>query len=385
MNKADLVCPQCGQILGAEAQSCPQCGVDLALVALLAERAYLEGIPHAAPLPATADILVPRIGEFLLERQLISPQQLAKALAHQKENASNGKRQLLGETLVELAFISRETLDTAINQQILALHAALQEANRGLEQRVADRTAELRQALARLAEVNQLKANLISNVSHELRTPLAHIKGYVELMAELQLGAINEEQASALVVVQRSIGRLEQLINNLIEFATASREGLQISKIPVRLEPLCADAIGRLAETAAKVQVTVRSQLPPDLPELMADPQRLNWVLYQLLENGIKFSKAGGEVVIGARCENNLVTIAIRDHGIGIPSSRLDELFEPLHQLDGSSTRRYGGTGLGLALVKLILDAHGSEIKVRSEEGVGSTFWFSLAVEADKQ
>ena len=87
-------------------------------------------------------------------------------------------------------------------------------------------------------------------------------------------------------------------------------------------------------------------------------------------------------MIIAAQPDKDKVTIAIRDNGIGIPAHGLTEIFEPLHQLDGSPTRRYGGTGLGLALVKLVLNAHGAEINVRSEEGVGSTFWFSLPVNA---
>ncbi len=112
--------------------------------------------------------------------------------------SDRGQRRLLGQTLVEMKLVDRETLDRAVTRQIIELHAALQEVNRTLERRVAERTAELRRALERLTELNQIKANLISNVSHELRTPLAHIKGYVELLQDGQLGPLTEEQSKAM-------------------------------------------------------------------------------------------------------------------------------------------------------------------------------------------
>jgi len=197
-------CPHCGQRLPFDSRVCPNCGLDMALVTLLAERAYAGGVPSAgliAPLPAAA---IPKLGAFLLEQHLITEDQLGLALARQHEAEARGTRRLLGQTLVELGYVTRETIDQAVNNQILELHAALTTSNRQLEQRVEERTAELRRALERLSELNQLKANLISNVSHELRTPLAHIKGYTELMSDGQLGPLNDEQANALGVVRRA-------------------------------------------------------------------------------------------------------------------------------------------------------------------------------------
>jgi signal transduction histidine kinase len=115
-----------------------------------------------------------------------------------------------------------------------------------------------------------------------------------------------------------------------------------------------------------------------DLPEIEVDKEKMSWVLYQLVDNGIKFTPNGGQVTVSGHREDGSLLVAVEDTGIGIPPGRLDEIFEPFHQLDGSPTRRYGGTGLGLSLVKLILQAHGSTMHVRSEEGKGSTFSFTL-------
>jgi len=371
-------CPQCSHPLPNDARTCPHCGVDLALVALLTERAYLDGLPETSPMPGPPEAMVPRLGEYLLEQGLLSPDQLEKALKRQTELAELGQRQLLGQTLVKLGFVDRETLDRAITRQIIELHAALQEANRTLERRVAERTAELRRALERLTELNQIKANLISNVSHELRTPLAHIKGYVELVAEGQLGPVSDDQENALAVVQRASERLERLIEDLIEFSTASRGGIHLNPAVVSLADLAEDVVQSSQPKAEKAGVTLEMLVDRDLPPLHADRERMRWVLHQLVDNGIKFTAPGGHVRVSAKAASGIVEVEVADTGIGIPSERLEEIFEPFHQLDGSATRRYGGTGLGLALVRLILQAHGAEMQVGSEEGKGSTFQFPL-------
>lgn len=373
-----IPCPQCGHHMPRDARICPHCGVDLVLLALLAERAYLEDLPDTAPLKATPEVVVPRLGEYLMEQGLIRQDQLDEALLKQKQWAAEGKRRLLGMTLVDMGWIDRETLDRAITRQIIELHAALQETNRTLERRVSERTAELRRALERLTELNQIKANLISNVSHELRTPLAHIKGYVELFLEGQLGPVLPEQADALTVVHRGVDRLERLIEDLIEFSTGSRGGLTLHLERVPLEDLAHDSVARSQEKAKKAGVALHQSIAPDLPHVEVDKEKLSWVLYQLVDNGIKFTPSGGRVTVSARRDDGGLWIAVEDTGIGIPPGRLDEIFEPFHQLDGSPTRRYGGTGLGLSLVKLILQSHGSSMRVRSEEGKGSTFSFTL-------
>jgi signal transduction histidine kinase len=348
----------------------------------LAERAYAGGIPSTAilgPLPAAA---TPKLGAFLLEQHLITEDQLGLALARQHEAEARGARLLLGQTLVELGYVTRETIDQAVNRQIMDLHAALTASNRQLEQRVEERTAELRRALERLSELNQLKANLISNVSHELRTPLAHIKGYTELMADGQLGVLNDEQSNALAVVRRATDRLGRLIEDLIEFSSASRTGLALNLTPVVLADLLAEAIDRSREKAGKAGVLLVLEAAETLPRPLADRERLGWVIHQLLDNAIKFTPESGRVTVRATPDARAVLVEVADTGIGIPRERIREVFEPFHQLDGSPTRRYGGTGLGLALVRLILDAHGAPLNVDSRVGEGTRITFTLPVEA---
>jgi signal transduction histidine kinase len=373
-----MPCPQCETPLPRDARTCPNCGVDLSLIALLAERAYLDGLPQAAPFSTTPEAVVPRIGEYLIEQGLLTSSQLEAALARQREMSERGQRRLLGQTLVEMKLVDHETLDRAVTRQIIELHAALQEVNRTLERRVAERTAELRRALERLAELNQIKANLISNVSHELRTPLAHIIGYVELLEEAQLGPLNDEQQKAVGVIHRGTDRLGRLIEDLIEFSTASRAGVVLKLQPMDVLATMKSVIERSQAKADKADVRLSMQVGSDVRALQADAEKLSWVLFQLVDNGVKFTPKKGEVHLAAMREGPLVRLSVADTGIGIPPERQEEIFEPLHQLDGSPTRRYGGTGLGLALVRLILTAHGSEVVVQSEPGKGTTLSFML-------
>jgi signal transduction histidine kinase len=277
-----------------------------------------------------------------------------------------------------MEMVDRSTLDRAVTQQIVELHAALQESNRTLKQRVEERTRELRNALERVTELNQIKANLISNISHELRTPLAHIKGYVELFIADDFGKLPEEQADAMAVIHRATNRLGTLIEDLIEFSTASREGITLQLEETGLAGMVEEVIQRSQGKAKQIGVTLNWQADKDLPTLKIDRERLSWAVFQLIDNAIKFTPADGKVQVSAEIVDLGISIAVKDTGIGIASDKLDEIFEPFHQLDGSPTRRYGGTGLGLSLVKMILEAHGAELVVESEEGKGTTFRFTL-------
>lgn len=331
----------------------------------------------------TPEILVPRLGEYLVQQGHITEADLQKALAYQKKNPNTGQEWHLGETLLTLKLVDRRTLDQAITEQIIQLRNALEDANRYLERRVQERTAELQLAVRKLSELNQLKANFVANISHELRTPLTHVKGYVELLAGDLLGTLNEEQKKALEVARQATMRLEGLINNLILFSQAARGELTLHLIPVNLYKIATEALKYTYPRAQERNITLSADMKPTLPLVKADEEKMSWVVLQLMDNAIKFTPAGGKVgLIIKREADTLVKVSVADTGIGIPRKRVNEMFEPFHQLDSSSTRRYGGTGLGLALVRQILDAHGSLIDVQSEEGKGTIFSFTLLVAA---
>ena len=377
-----IPCPSCNQHIDPQARDCPHCGANLAFAAILAERKL-----HTAPLsldldlPITPEMLVPRLGDSLIEKGKLDSTGLQQALDYQKEQGMQGKPRLIGQALLELGLIERETLDQVVTEQILQLQNALQSANRDLEARVRDRTIELEQALNRLTELNQLKSNFIANISHELRTPLTHIRGYIELMVDDGLGPLNEHQTEAISVMLRSEERLERLIENLIEFSLVARGDLTLQLAAVNLQDIFDAVLMEYLVKCEDKRLSLNTDIPEKLPKVQADYQKISWVLSQFMDNAVKFTASGGRVQFGARSEGQSVTIYVYDTGIGISQDKVKDVFEPFHQLDGSATRRYEGTGLGLAMAQQIIAAHGSDILVRSKVGEGSYFEFKLPVE----
>ena len=379
-----MTCPQCQTPISSADATCPVCGANIALVTLLAEYQVVgrakTGTDRLRMRPSNVEQLVPRLGDYLVRNGHLTDTQLQAALERQKARVSEGQPpRLLGQTLEEMGFITRDRLDQVIAQQILELQTALLDTNKSLEKRVTERTAELEAALVKLTELNRLKANFVSNISHELRTPLTQIKGYTSLLADGVLGAVTSEQTDALKVTTRSIERLEQLINDLITYATASKGELTLNLQFVSVPAVIARVVKKSLDKAQKAGIALSVQAPLELPPAYADEEKLNWVLLQLVDNAIKFSPEGGRVTISAGLNGRRILFAVRDTGIGIPSDRIGELFEAFQQLDGSATRHYGGTGLGLALVRRIVEAHGSDISVDSQEGQGSVFSFALS------
>ncbi|MCL5429705.1 MAG: ATP-binding protein [Chloroflexi bacterium] len=334
--------------------------------------------------PLAPEVLVPRLGESLVDQGLLTPSDLKRALAYQKERGEQGQRILLGQALIDLGLIGRSKLDAAITQQISQLQEALHQSNLFLEQRVQERTAELQEALDKLTELNRLKNDFISNVSHELRTPLAHMVGYIDLLLAEALGSLSNEQRQALTVLEKSYRRLNSLIDNLLFMAFDTAESLHLETGPVNLGELFAIVIKQVQSKAQAAGIQVTSSLPPDLPPIQADINKIEWVLGQLLDNAVKFNQSGGRAHLRAELDARRVQIAVADTGIGIPSEKIDEIFEPFHQLDSSSTRKAGGAGIGLTLVKRIVEAHGSKLQIETHAGQGSRFSFSLPISQGK-
>jgi signal transduction histidine kinase len=200
------------------------------------------------------------------------------------------------------------------------------------------------------------------------------------MMNEGMLGDLDREQKDAMRATLEATERLQNLIEDLIRFASAARGDLVINNSIFSLSDLVQSIFNRVSPKANRNTLQLAVDVPPDRVEVRGDAEKLTWVLMQLIDNAIKFTPNGGLVTLGIKPSPNRRTAAVfvRDSGIGIPANRIHELFQPFHQLDMSSTRRYGGTGLGLALVHRIVDAHQSQIKVESIVGQGSTFAFEL-------
>ncbi len=352
--------------------------ISLAFSALAAERAAVAATNANGAAPHIPAQLFPRLGTYLLRNGMVTREQLDHALAYQKAQKAEGKDVRLGQTLVDLELVTRTDLDRVIMEQMIELQNALQQSNRVLEHRVAERTAELQEALTKLMELNQHKINFISNISHELLTPLAKIKGFSIMLADQALGDINEDQHKALHTVNRSVLSLEQLIKDLIRFASTARGEIKVDLRPTDLQKVYKELYQDFVAKAQREQLTLSLDLSPDFPAIKADAEKLNWALHQFLDNAIKFTKPNGRVILGGRTNGTHALLYVEDTGIGIPDDRISELFVPFHQLDGSSTRHFGGTGLGLAFAKRLVQAHNSDIELESKVDVGTRFSFLL-------
>lgn len=376
---SDLNCPQCAQLLEPSDVVCPKCGANIVVVTLLAEQHWFArtrgGLGTGSLRPMSVEQLVPRLGDLLLAQGYITEAQLQEALARRAQGSGS---RLLGQILMEMGAVTRETLDRVIARQILELQNALLQANRTLEQNVAERTAELEMALLKLTELNQLKSNIVANISHELRTPLTHIKGYVTLLAEGELGQLAAPQLEALNATREAVNRLEQLLEGLIAYAASARGEMTLNLKSVRIAPFVEEVLQRARPAAEQKGLRLDRRISITQPVFWGDEEKLSWVLLQLLDNAVKFTPQGGSVMLNVADEGHRVRFAVQDTGIGIPADRLEEIFEDFRQLDGSATRRYGGAGLGLALVRRIVEAHGARIHVESQEGRGSIFSFAL-------
>ncbi len=331
-------------------------------------------------LSLTPEILVPRIGDYLVEQGYLTSDQLVKALDIQKDYRRKGRSILLGDLLLELHLIDRDKLNQAITEQIIKLRNALEESNRTLEQRVVQRTQELQEALTKLADLDKLKSNIIANISHELRTPLTHIKGYQELLLAGAMGPLNPDQDSTLKTIRRSTERLEHLIEDLINFSQMSKGDVELKLTEIDPKRMVANVMKHSQQKAAEKSIQLISKLPDELVTTRADEEKISWVIMQLLDNAIKFTPENGKVTVTVANLSHGIQFTVEDTGIGIPAEKVEDIFQPFQQLDGSSTRRYGGTGLGLSLVRRIVEAHHAKITVSSEVGHYTRFSFLLPI-----
>src|SRR3990172_4380030 len=358
-----ISCPRCNPSITPDDRHCPQCGVNLALAAAFAEHTLTKPLKVHTGALVSPEIFVPRLGEYLIDKKMITAEELICGLEYQRQKIAEGSPCLIGQALVDLGIIDRRKLDEAGTEQILQLQSALKRANQQLERRVQERTADLQRALSKLTELNQLKTNFVSNISYELRTPLTHIKGYLDLLADGTLGPLAPQQTDAIQVLVKSEKRLELLIDDLIQFSLIARGEFHLQLESMDLHDAVEVAVQQSSSKAGIKSIALHRLMADDLPRVEADKAKIVWVLIQLIDNAIKFTQEGGSVRVTASSDKNEVALTVEDTGIGIPPERIPEIFEPFHQLDGAHTRRYSGTGLGLALVRRIIEAHGTMIR----------------------
>jgi len=240
---------------------------------------------------------------------------------------------------------------------------------------------ELRQTTARLQEVDRIKSNFLSIVSHELRTPLTSIVGFVQILQQEKAGELTGFQRDLLRRVAYHAANLQNMVNDIIEIAEVEAGGM------IHVDLGAVDPLSALLETIPKVEwrrgskrITIEPVVTSEVPLVRAHRESLQRIFFHLLDNAVKFIPEQGQVRIYFLRRDNMLDIAIEDTGIGISEENLRKIFDYFYQVDSRLERAYGGMGIGLTIVKLLLEATGGQIRAESTPGVGSRFTLSYPV-----
>lgn len=294
-------------------------------------------------------------------------------------NLGSRRRQSFSERDIEVLEQMAPHVAVAIRNANLLdnLQQSLQEVTRARE--------ELHAANEELKTLDEMKTNLLSNVSHELRTPLVSVMGYTDMIYNSKVGPINETQREYLGISLRNIEKLVTLIENLLDFSRLHRGAEQLVFDTFDLVDCAYGSVQLIKPVADELGIEVVLVAPSGPVLVDGDKGKLGQVFTNLLSNATKFNQAGGKVTVELRPSEDSVEAIVSDTGIGIPAEALDKIFTRFYQYDSSSTRKYGGTGIGLSISQDIVRLHGSRITVSSVVGHGSTFRFTLPLSVARE
>jgi adenylate cyclase len=243
-------------------------------------------------------------------------------------------------------------------------------------------TAQLKQKNQELEQLDHIKDEFLANTSHELRTPLNGMIGLAESMLEGAAGSLTELQRKNLVMIAQSGHRLATLINDILDFYKLRHNTIELQLQPTGLREITEVVLTLVRPLMGHKSIQLLNKISDDIPLVNADENRLQQILYNLAGNAIKFTEQGTVTVSASLLpiDPQLIVVKISDTGIGIPADKLHRIFESFEQADGSTSREYGGTGLGLAVTQQLVNLHGGKIWVESTVGVGSDFMFTLPI-----
>ena len=287
-------------------------------------------------------------------------------------------RTLTPSKLLEL---SKDDFDNVLSRHPVMALSVMRTLTQRLRQADQRAIAELGQKNEELARVNReliqqekYRSEFLTTVAHELRTPLTSANGYLTLVAN---GRMNGDQAQhAVNRALRNVKRVVKLVNDILFLQEIDL--ILPEFYPVSLGVIASQAVARCSQQAIEADVSLRVQLEENLPQVVGDSEWLRRAVDALLDNAIKFSPNGGQILVQTTCQSGQVQLTIGDQGMGIPADQVDRIFERFQPGRQAGPYLFGGVGLGLSLVKQVVDQHGGRIEVQSTEGQGSTFVISL-------
>ncbi|MCX9015282.1 MAG: PAS domain S-box protein [Candidatus Methanoperedens sp.] len=241
---------------------------------------------------------------------------------------------------------------------------------------------QLKESYEKLMEADKLKTEFISNVTHELLTPMTAIKGFTELIKDGTLGSINNEQVKGLDTIFRNAERLTNLINQLLQAAHLENDAAGMHYGQVSMNDIISQAVVDVQPQAVAKQIRIINNAA-QVPEITGDGEKLYGVIVNLLVNAVKFTPKNGKITVNAHDNRSSIHISISDTGIGIPAGELSRIFDRFYQVDGSESRKYGGTGIGLSLCRSVVEKHNGTIRAESNGVKGSTFHIELPKKQD--
>jgi signal transduction histidine kinase len=279
------------------------------------------------------------------------------------------------ETLGHLTVQSRTPRPWSEADRTLVAAAGREMALALAQARTVDRQ---REAVERLTALERIREAFVATVSHELRTPLTSIAGYLELLLDRSAGPLTERQARMLGVVDRNTGRLRALIDDLLTLSSVDAGRFQLSTAPLDLRVAVAAAVTAMGPVAAAGGLTLHSRLPDDPLPVEGDQASLERAMLNVLSNAVKYTPAGGSVTVTGRSDGAEVVVSVADTGIGIPAADQEQLFSRFFRASNARDSNLPGTGLGLALVRELLERQNGAVEVSSREGVGTTVTLRL-------
>ena len=259
---------------------------------------------------------------------------------------------------------------------IMIVYIRVQSISLARERSVAQREQVM---LRRLQQIDRLKDDFLANTSHELRTPLNGIIGLADSLIDGATGKLPKETVANLAMIVSSGKRLSSLVNDILDFSKLKTQNLELQRKPLDIRTLTDVVFALCRPLVGQKPLELVNKVPEEAPAADADENRLQQVMYNLVGNAIKFSEKGS-ITVSARYEKDFLEVRVADTGIGIAADQLDRIFESFEQADGSIARDHGGTGLGLAVTRKLINLHGGTIRVESRPGEGSVFLFTLPI-----